>query len=78
MSTIRGLSPSGRFLEKDKSSEVWHDIGDYKAIFNIRQALREGAPELREQITPNGIGLPSNDEMSERECKQFIEMVSQQ
>ena len=73
---IRGLYPPGRFLEMNKNSGTWCDIGDEKAIFKIRQALREGAPELREQITPNAIGLPSNDEMSERECKQFLEMVS--
>lgn len=77
MDIIRALSPSGRFLEKDKSSETWYDIGNKKAILKIRQALREGAPELRQQIAPNEIGSQSNDEMSVEECKQFLEMVSQ-
>jgi len=72
---IRGLNPPGRFLEMNKNYGTWCEIGDDKAIFKIRQALREGAPELREQITPNAIGLPSNDDMSERECKQFLEMI---
>lgn len=75
MGTIRGLNPSGRFLEMDKGSGIWCDIGDEKAIFKIRQALREGAPELREQLTPIEIGFPAKDEMSERECKQFLEMI---
>ena len=76
LSNIRGLNPSGRFLGMDKDTGAWCDIGDEKAIFEIRQALREGAPELRKQITPNDIGLPSQDEVGERECKQFLEMVS--
>ena len=72
---IRGLTPSGRFLEVDKSSGTWCELGDDKVIFKVRQALREGAPELREHLTPNAIGLPSKD-ISEGECKQFLEMVS--
>ena len=44
ISTIRGLNPSGRFLEMNKGSGAWCDIGDERALFKIRQALREGAP----------------------------------
>ena len=72
---IRGLTPSGRFLEVDKSSGTWYELEDDKAIFKIRQVLREGAPELREHLTPNAIGSPSQV-MSEGECKQFLVMVS--
>ena len=73
---IRALSPSGRFLEVDKTSGTWHDIGDEKAILKIRQALREGASDLRIQLTPNQFGFPLQDEMSEKECKDLLEMVS--
>ena len=72
ITAIRGLNPAGRFLEKDKGSGIWCDIGDEKALFKVRQALREGAPELREQLTPNAFGRPSKDEMTDYEYKQFI------
>ena len=76
LSTIGGLNPSGRFLEMDKASGTWCEIGEEKAIFKIRQALREGAPELREQLTPNGINFRSQNEISDKEYKLFVEMVS--
>ena len=75
ISIVRGLNPSGRFLEMDKCSGAWCDIGDEKAIFKVRQALREGASGIREQYNPNPLGLPSQNEISEQECKQLLEMV---
>merc|ERR1712151_390764 len=75
ISTIRGLNPSGRFLEMNKGSCTWCDIGDEKAFFKVRQALREGAPELRQQITPNEFGRPSQDSMTDYEYKHFIGMI---
>ena len=48
---IRSLSPSGRFLKKDPQNPgVWIEIGDRKAREKTSQALREGAPELREEL----------------------------
>lgn len=48
---VRDLSPSGRFLKKDsKNPGVWVEIGDRKAREKTSQALREGAPELREEL----------------------------
>lgn len=75
ISTIRGLNPSGRFLKINKGSGTWSDIGDEKAIFKVRQALREGAPGLRQQITPNEFAGPSQDSMTDHEYKQFVEMI---
>ena len=46
MVTVRRSNPPERFLEMDKCSGTWCDIGDEKATFKIRQALREGALEL--------------------------------
>lgn len=40
-------SPPGRFLVKDEASGLWYNIGERKAIAKTRQALREGAPEVR-------------------------------
>ena len=48
---VRSLDPPGRFLKKDqKNSGIWVDIGDRKAREKTSQALREGAPELREEL----------------------------
>jgi hypothetical protein len=48
---IRKLSPPGRFLKKDPQNPgAWIDIGDRKAREKTSQALREGAPELREEL----------------------------
>merc|ERR1719469_91134 len=77
VSIIRGLNPSGRFLTMDQGSGTWCDVGDEKAVRKIRQALREGAPDLRKQITPDELDKPLQDEMSEHEYKQFLEMIFQ-
>jgi hypothetical protein len=37
----------GRFLKKDTKSNTWRDVGNTKAREKTSQALREGAPELR-------------------------------
>jgi hypothetical protein len=48
---VRSLDPPGRFLKKDqRNSGVWVEIGDRKAREKTSQALREGAPELREEL----------------------------
>jgi hypothetical protein len=46
---VRALDPPGRFLKKD-SNGVWVEIGDRKAREKTSQALREGAPELRQEL----------------------------
>lgn len=46
---IRSLSPPGRFLKKD-SNGLWVEIGDRKAREKTSQALRENAPELRQEM----------------------------
>ena len=73
--TIRGLKPAGRFLEMDKITGTWCDTGNDKTIFKVRQALREGAPELRQQLTPNDIGRSLNDTMSDDEYADFVELM---
>jgi len=46
---IRTLHPPGRFLKEDSSTGMWWDIGDQKAIKKAGQALREDAPDLRNE-----------------------------
>ena len=75
ISSIHGLTPEGRFLEMDKNTGTWCDIGYEKAIFKVRQALREGAPLLRQQLTPNDIGRPLNVTMSDDEFAEFVGMM---
>jgi len=52
--TIRKLQPPGRFLKKGprdvSANGVWVEIGDRKAREKTSQALRERAPELREEL----------------------------
>lgn len=81
LDSIHGLDPSGRFLELNQESDIWFEVDDGKALRKIRQALREGAPEIRKQITPASCsetlcnlcnGLNDNEE-----CKQFLEMIFQ-
>uniref|UniRef100_A0A7S1GM39 DUF6824 domain-containing protein n=1 Tax=Cyclophora tenuis TaxID=216820 RepID=A0A7S1GM39_CYCTE len=42
----------GRFLKKDAQSNTWRDVGNNKAREKTSQALREGAPELRNGQPP--------------------------
>lgn len=38
----------GRFLKKDAPSNTWRDVGNSKAREKTSQALREGAPDIRD------------------------------
>ena len=42
---------TGRFLKKDQVAGVWKDVGNNKAREKTSQALREGAPEIRDHDT---------------------------
>lgn len=57
---IRGMDPPGRFLKQDLTTKLWSDIGEKKALHKTRQALREGLPELLEEMGGGG-----GDETSE-------------
>lgn len=72
---IRALSPPGRFLKrKHKCAKAWVEIGDRKAREKTSQALREGAPELRETVskqppprpTPSKVEAPSTSHMQQQ------------
>jgi len=58
----RAQSPPGRFLKKDERKETWCDIGDAEAKKKVIQALREGAPQIREEegISGNDSGIKSD------------------
>lgn len=48
---VRSLNPPGRFLEKDPNTGLWSDIGHKKAVEKTSQALRDGASNLRKQLS---------------------------
>ncbi|GAX28697.1 hypothetical protein FisN_33Hh027 [Fistulifera solaris] len=41
----------GRFLKKDDTDAAWKDVGNVRAREKTSQALREGAPDLRPQLS---------------------------
>lgn len=47
---VRNQSPPGRFLQKENETGLWNDIGDGRAREKTSQALREGAPVIRNMI----------------------------
>jgi hypothetical protein len=53
---IKNLNPPGRFLKQDSSTKLWYDIGEKKALDKTRQALREGAPDIMKELTPEDEG----------------------
>lgn len=54
---IRNQNPSGRFLKKIGSGDqlVWQDVGNVKAREKTSQALREGAPEIRDKFETKSV-----------------------
>eukprot|EP00535_Pseudo-nitzschia_heimii_P003800 CAMPEP_0197173328 /NCGR_PEP_ID=MMETSP1423-20130617/306_1 /TAXON_ID=476441 /ORGANISM="Pseudo-nitzschia heimii, Strain UNC1101" /LENGTH=688 /DNA_ID=CAMNT_0042622133 /DNA_START=162 /DNA_END=2228 /DNA_ORIENTATION=+ len=62
--SVRGVN--GRFLKRTKSSNsaggsAWVDVGNVKAREKTSQALREGAPNLRENVNPPVTTSGAND-----------------
>eukprot|EP00577_Skeletonema_sp_RCC1716_P022305 CAMPEP_0113386662 /NCGR_PEP_ID=MMETSP0013_2-20120614/8131_1 /TAXON_ID=2843 ORGANISM="Skeletonema costatum, Strain 1716" /NCGR_SAMPLE_ID=MMETSP0013_2 /ASSEMBLY_ACC=CAM_ASM_000158 /LENGTH=221 /DNA_ID=CAMNT_0000269523 /DNA_START=16 /DNA_END=678 /DNA_ORIENTATION=+ /assembly_acc=CAM_ASM_000158 len=57
---VRAQSPPGRFLQHDKLTDTWKDVGDTKAREKTSQALREGAPIIRDLVhKPSPSNLPN-------------------
>lgn len=50
VNAVRSQQPPGRFLQKDPKTELWYDVGDHRATEKTSQALREGAPEIRNKM----------------------------
>mmetsp|Transcript_27557 Transcript_27557/g.64606 ORF Transcript_27557/g.64606 Transcript_27557/m.64606 type:complete len:672 (+) Transcript_27557:462-2477(+) len=62
--SVRGVN--GRFLKRMKDSKlggslVWVDVGNVKAREKTSQALREGAPDLRESVTTSTVTTTASD-----------------
>lgn len=64
----RGQSPPGRFLKMDEKTGLWNDVGDKKAREKTSQALRERAPQIRQEIENERVskeGERGDDDSSE-------------
>lgn len=70
--TIRRQNPSGRFLKKDAISGAWKDVGNVKAREKTSQALREGAPEIRDLLVVPNISGDSSSLCSPPESQLFF------
>jgi len=62
--SVRGVN--GRFLKRTKNTSssggpTWVDVGNVKAREKTSQALREGAPNLRENVSPPVTTSVAND-----------------
>jgi hypothetical protein len=62
---------SGRFLKKDSEASTWRDVGNTRAREKTSQALREGAPELR-----NGLPVTPGTPEETPESKPCFDHVS--
>ena len=47
---VRSQNPPGRFLQKHPQTDLWYDVGDNRALEKTSQALREGAPKLKQKM----------------------------
>lgn len=52
----RAQEPPGRFLKIDEKTGLWLDVGDKKAREKTSQALREKAPQIRQQQEEQNMG----------------------
>ena len=76
---VRDSDPPGRFLEKNESTGLWDDIGDYRAREKTSQCLREGQPALKQIVTEQeepdlGFEPPYELEELEQELEQELEV----
>lgn len=46
------LDPPGRFLKQDHETKMWSEMEKQKIFEKIRQALREGVPDILDVLKP--------------------------
>lgn len=70
---IEQQNPPGRFVDQDKHTGLWYDIGKAKAIQKTAQALREGAEKIRSEIMETTYNSSNDNKItdaSSESCKQ--------
>jgi len=65
---IGKLDPPGRFLSRDQTTGLWHNIGFEKARDKTSQALRENAPTIRKEIEKEN--KAKREEMDRQEAEE--------
>jgi hypothetical protein len=65
VNAVRSQVPSGRFLQKDMHNDLWYDVGDKRAQEKTSQALREGAPEIRDKLKAHEVATETDDGSTE-------------
>lgn len=75
VASIRLQDPPGRFLQFDKITSKWNDVGDKKAIEKTSQALREGQPHTKEKINTEPNLVPTDIPSS---SAGFFDMIKEQ
>jgi hypothetical protein len=64
VTACRDRNPPGRFLQQDKETGKWYDVGDTKARMKTSQALREKAPLIRQQLEYTRITSKQDESVS--------------
>jgi len=72
---VSKLNPPGRFLEKNKQTNTWYEVEFKIALKKTRQALREDAPIIKQEIAP--ISETIQDGIKDEEISNFLALVSQ-
>jgi len=75
ISNIRRLDPPGRFIVLDSETNTWHDMGDESAARKTKQALREDAPKILDEIVPEVESSISNA-INNDECDKLLKILS--
>jgi len=68
---IQALDPPGRFLARDSTTGLWHEIGYDKARDKTSQALREKAPLMRKEIEIENNALRAELQQVKRTNEQY-------
>lgn len=59
----RSQDPPGRFLKQDEATGLWNDVGPKKAREKTSQALREKAPQLKQDNKKKTAYIENNREV---------------
>ncbi len=68
---IQTQRPPGRFLKQSAENLLWFDIGHDQALFKVRQALREGAPNIEVSIKLGNLKVQTVS-LHSRKCRTLL------
>lgn len=78
LNEIQQMDPPGRFLSPGKNSNEWVEISGKAALAKIRQALREGAPDLLKKRSSSrrsaGVTPTKSEDRQDIACEAAIQL----